>query len=190
MMRRRRSQAGLTLLEAVLALAVFSTGVAALFGMISNVSNANRSSSFHRNSLDLFARLSAQIRDAQCDYDGNTVPPVFDPALTDPGLAPTAGFIGVGGPVGGSAITAVGNTTSNAVYFQEYVPPMQAEYQVTLVAPTFPNEPPSLQVDVRIREITFDAAKDAMIAAPWIREYPIQKACAPRYDGQPRGAFF
>jgi hypothetical protein len=186
----------LTLLEAVLALAVFSTGVVALFGMINNVSSANRSSSFHRNSLDLFSRLSSQIRDAQCHFDGNGTPPYivdYVPPYTvlsaaDPGLDPALGWRGTAGPVVGSAITAVGNAQTNAAIFAGYVPPMEADYLVTDV--TVPGDPPTLRIDVRIREITNDPMKDGSPTGPWVREYPIQKTCAPRYDGMPRGAFF
>lgn len=191
----RRGQAGMTLLEAILALAVFGTGVAALFGMITSVSDANRSMSFQNNSLDLFTRISAQVRDAQCDYDANALAFVFDPAMMDPGLTVLGGWQGAGGGVAGSVITAVGDDTNNPD-LAEYVPKMRADYRVLdITPPAAPGAPPSpllLMVEVRIRELMNDPAKDApaLESGPWIRNYPVQKLCAPRYDGLPRGAFF
>lgn len=181
----------MTLLEAIIALAVFATGVAALFGMITDVGDANRSLAFQNNSLDLFSRISAQIREAQCDYDANVGLYTLDPALMDPGLSDINNWVPA--PVAGSAITAFGAQVSPAM--RDYVPAMAADYRVLNATPpvgTGAQPPPTLLIEVRIREIMNDPVKDnpALTMAPWIRNYPVQKLCAPRYGIQSRGAFF
>ncbi len=189
--RPRRGQLGMTLLEAIISLAVFATGVAALFGMITDVGEANRSLAFQNNSLDLFTRISAQIREAQCDYDANVPAYALDPALMDPGLSNLGAWIPA--PVPGSAITAFGAQVSAPM--RDYVPAMAADYRVLNATPpvgTGAQPPPTLLIEVRIREWMNDPVKDDtnLTAAPWIRNYPVQKLCAPRYGLQPRGAFF
>lgn len=179
----------MTLLEAVISLAVFATGVAALFGMINNVLDANQSLAFNNNALDLYTRISAQIRDARCEYDANDA--AF-PIIADPGLNVLGAWVTA--PAAGSAITALGVPTDPVM--QDYVPAMIADYRVTDATPAAglgAQPPPTLLIEVRIRQVMGDVAKDDpnLENAPWIRNYPVQKLCAPNYDsGLSRGAFF
>jgi type II secretory pathway pseudopilin PulG len=186
-MRRRRShrERGVTLVETMIALIVLSTGVAAVFGMVTHVTTANRSLTFQANSLDVFARVAAQIQDTQCDFP-TTGPPVIDPGLL------VAQNTWITAPVGNSAISFIGVT--DGVDLPELTQPkMRIEYQLSRETPG-PPTPDAFNINVRVREITNDPVKDALGFAPsifdgghWIRVYPVKKVCVPRVDDLVRG---
>lgn len=181
----RRASRGMTLLESMIALLVMATGVAGLFGMIKHVQGANQNLAFQNASLDAFARLSAQLRDAQCDYPASMTPIPLVPGTTDPGLTAGLGaWFGAAGPAAGSSITFVGSPTTNPLMAQ-FTPPIAVDYMVT----QDPASPPSLQIDVRVREIKRNATQDnaALVNGSWIRVFPVQKVCNPRWDPQGRG---
>ena len=192
-MRRsaRTSVRGMTLLEALVSVLVLVVGVAALMGMIINVENANRSMALQHNSLDIFARISAQIRDAECDF----VPGVglsaatSDPAFL-PGGIPDAGANGqwIEEPLNLSTITLVGTNNTNPELAQ-YVPAIQVAYRVN--DPLNIDTLPSFQIDVQIRQIMRDPVQDDIerLDGYWIRVYPIQKMCNGRADATQRGEY-
>ncbi|MCA9548646.1 MAG: hypothetical protein KC933_01340 [Myxococcales bacterium] len=177
----------MTLMEALIAVVVMATAMVGIFGMINHVQGANRTLDFQNAALDAFARVAAQIRDAQCDFPARV--PAFTPATTDPGLVNFGLWQGVpGGPVANSAITFVGDAASNPA-LAEYVPPIAVDYVVNLAPPPGPLAPPTLRVDVRVRQIMNDAAKDnpALTDGYWIRMFPVEKVCAARQDQFGRG---
>lgn len=188
----RRSRRGMTLLEAVFAVLVLATGVAALMGMIINVENANRSMALQHASLDVFARISAQIRDAECDFvtgQGLTLA-TTDPSFL-PGGLPNFGANGqwITAPgVTGSSITLVGDGTTNPE-LADYVPPIRVAYQVQLE--NNPAATPAFQVNVQVRQIMDDPQQDLLTntAGYWVRMYPVQKLCNARGDATQRGEY-
>ena len=199
---RRVSERGVTLLEAMIALTVLVTGIAALFGLINHVHSANRTMAYATSSIDVFAQISAQIRDARCDFDADNPPGpgTVDAALTDPGLASVLGGAWVSGPIGGSQISLIGDLDGSNPALPKLVPPLRVDYRVQVEdtakltaqdgnAPV-PNAP-SLEVDVRIRELTGDPARDnpALEDAYWIRTFPVKKLCNPRLDETSRGEY-
>ena len=175
---------GTTLLEAMVALLVMGIALVAIFGMLNHVEGANRSLSFQNTALDVFARVSAQIRDARCDYDATVVPSVLNFPTTDSGIPAGMGpWFGIGGPEPGSQITLVGDAASNP-QLAEFTPAIRVEYQVTQEVPPDPAAPLSFRFDVRIRQIMRNAAQDApgLTDGHWIRIFPVQKVCNPRGD--------
>jgi type II secretory pathway pseudopilin PulG len=179
--RMRCERRGMTLLEAVIALLVLSTGVAAVFGMVGRISNANRSMAFQTASLDAFSEISAQIRDARCDIPEGQAMDDFNAALFDPGLALTNGQW-VNAAIAGSTIQLVGDFTNR-------VPVIRIDYRVA-EDNTQPG-PVSLDIDVRVREITGDPDKDdpARESGYWIQVFPVKKLCTPRTDATYRGEY-
>lgn len=181
MRRARNYRRGVTLLESMFALMVFAVGITGVFGLVARVHTGNRSVMAQVSSLDAFALIAAEIRDARCDFAAES-PGLFDPTMTDPALQPTGGaWIDV--PRG--AITRVG--------LLEGAPPIHVSYRVAIErSPVMP--PPdvvALDVDVRVREIQHDPGKDsaALEAGSWIRVFPVKKLCNPRYDATYRGEY-
>jgi prepilin-type N-terminal cleavage/methylation domain-containing protein len=180
-MHNRAHRRGVTLLESMIALGVFAIGITGVFGLIARVHAGNRSVMAQAGTLDAFALVAAEIRDARCDFPA-TMPGVFDPTMTDPALQPTGGGW-IDTPRG--AITRVGELEGS--------PPLHVSYRVALErAPV--NPPPqvvALDVDVRVREVQHDPVKDnaALEAGSWIRVFPVKKLCNPRYDETYRGEY-
>jgi type II secretory pathway pseudopilin PulG len=185
--RGRTGTRGMTLVEALVAMTVLATGVAALFGMINRVQGANRSMAFQTNALDAFSRISAQIRDAECVLPNNA-PRALNQTVRDPGLAqPLDAWVVAAVP--GSLITLVGDGAANAE-LDRYVPPLRVDYR--LRAGNVPaGGLPALEVQVRVREITRDPARDAQALedGSWIRIFPVEKVCTSRLDDTLRGAY-
>lgn len=177
----------MTLIEAVVAVFVMVTGVAALMGMILNVENANRSLALQHISLDVFAQVSAQIRDAECDLlpgrplEAGSADPAFLPGIGNTGQWITA-------RLPDSAITLVGDGASNPA-LAEYVPPVSVAYRVRQEVNPFVN--PSFQVDVQIRQVMRDPAMNNINDEDgyWIRIYPVQKLCNVRPTDSQRGEY-
>jgi prepilin-type N-terminal cleavage/methylation domain-containing protein len=202
-MVRRSARRGFTLLEAVIALAVLAAGVAVVFGLAVHVTNANRTLEFQTQSLDAFNAVAAQIKNAQCDYNplAPPGPGAVDVATTDPGLTAFNVWIDPGGWTGannnapaGSSITFIGRSNGVAPPSAGFpalpatVPQMQIDYMV--VPDNNPAvEIPALDVQVRIREITNDAATDALTSGIYVRVYPVRKTCNPRLDESRRGEY-
>jgi hypothetical protein len=68
------------------------------------------------------------------------------------------------------------------------VPQMQIDY---MVIPD--NDPaieiPALDIQVRIRELTGDAATDIAATGYYVRTYPVRKVCNARLDESRRGEY-
>ncbi len=192
-MRRRQSSTtrGMTLLEAVISVLILVIGVAALMGMIINVENANKSMALQHSSLDVFARLSAQIRDAECDFFPVTglQPGTSDPAFL-PGAPPTAGANGqwILAPLTDSSITLVGDGTTNPA-LADYVPAIRVAYRVRPEINL--NAAPAFQVDVQVRQIMRNPVQDDInfLDGYWVRVYPVQKLCNARGTATQRGEY-
>ena len=181
----------MTMLEAVFTVAVLIVSLAALIGMIINVENANKSLALQNNALDVFARVSAQIRDAECDLQPAVG--VLQAGSTDPllltlagGPPPPPGWYDA--PIAGSSVTLLGRSDANPV-LGDYVPPIWIALrgQVTSAAPAAP----SFQIDVMIRQIMYDPVRDnlAIENGYWIRIFPVQKMCNMRADPTARGEY-
>ena len=182
----------MTLLEAVFAVLIMVTGVAALMGMIINVENANRSMALQHSSLDVFARISAQIRDAECDLlpgailDATTSDPAFLPGAP-PAAGRDAGWIQA--PLNGSSITLVGTGDTNPELV-DYVPSLIVAYRVRSEAGPVAAAP-AFQIDVQVRQRMRDPVMDNIntTAGYWVRVYPVQKMCNRRDDASQRGEY-
>jgi len=189
--RPRFAQRGMSLLEAMMAMLVLTIGVAAIFGMINHVQGANRTLSFQNTALDAFALVSAQIRDARCDYLANAAVPGIAPASTDPGLvAGEGGWVGAAGAVAGSSITYVGDATNNPL-LADTVPPIRIDYRTARRQVAVGQPFTSYTVDVRVREIKRNAAQDnvALEDGHWIRIFPVEKLCTARTNLIGRGEY-
>jgi type II secretory pathway component PulJ len=178
---------GMTLMEALMAMTVLATGVAALFGMINRVQGANRSIAFQSDALDAFSRIAAQLRDAECVLP-NDLPPNLANTVRDPGLDPVNGTW-IAAPAAGSLITFVGDADTNP-QLARYMPPLRVDYRLRASAVPV-NALPALEAEVRVREITRDPVRDdpAVENGHWIRIFPVQKVCTPRLDDTLRGAY-
>lgn len=180
--RSNKSTRGVTLVETMIALIVLATGIAALFGMATHVQTANRSLSFQTQSVDIFSRLTAQFRDARCDFDPvNPAVLILDPALNQA----TGAWINT--PSG--SISYVGDTGGPTQTLPQTVPAMRIDYRLTrdLSAPNVP----AFIVDIRVRELMIDPAMNDpnMESGYWIRTYPMVKTCNARLEGTARGEF-
>lgn len=183
--KSRRAARGMTLLEAIIAVLVLVTGVAALMGMIINVENANRSMALQHASLDILARLSAQIRDAECDF----MPAVgLGAGTSDPTFTTGATSTWLTTPVPGSSITLLGDATTNPALV-DYVPSVSVAMRVRPEVAV--NATPSFQIDVQVRQIMRNSAQDDvnLVDGYWIRVYPVQKLCNARTDATQRGEY-
>lgn len=196
--RSRSNRRGFALLEVMVAAGVFAIGMAGVFGMLQYVIGANRSVDLTNTANAAFTRLAAQIRDAQCDFDASNAAwaPAPDPLTTDPGLvnAVGRGWIGFLTPaIANSGITHVGETLpGNASGLEVTSPSLRIEYRVSLeaapqlvgagVLPT--TRGPAFSVEVRIRQLTGDPAKDnpAVDNGLWIKHFMLSKACNARYE--------
>lgn len=194
---------GISLIEVMIASVVLALGMVATFAMLERVEGANRSFDLTQTANDAYARLAAQIRDAQCDFDGATPAAAPNPATIDDGLerAVGLGYVGVDVPVPQpSTITYVGLTDgSQAPRIPQTVPPLRIEYQVLREAPPVaapgavrappPNPGPAYDINVRIRQITGDPARDdpSVENGWWIKHYPVKKVCNARYESSSRG---
>ncbi len=182
----------MTLLEAVVSVLVMVTGVAALMGMIINVENANRSMALQHNSLDIFARISAQVRDAECDFLPGTGLQAgsADPTFL-PGTPPAQGANGqwLTAPINDSSITLVGDGSTNPA-LADYVPPVRVAIRVHTENVAL-QAAPSFQIDVQVREIMRDVVQDNInnVNGYWVRVYPVQKLCNARTDATQRGEY-
>lgn len=176
----------MTLLEAMVSIFILATGVAALMGMIISVENANKSMALQNASLDVFARVSAQIRDAECDI---TPPDPLDPAMADPAFIAGVGLGWIDNPLVGSSITLIGDS-DNHPELGNYVPPLIVAYRVRPEPPN-PDAAPSFQVDVMVRQLMRDATLDDLDqeGGYYIRVYPVQKLCNIRFDRFQRGEY-
>lgn len=193
--RASRDCRGATLIEALVSLAVLSLGTAGVASLVTTVTQANRRMAFQVKSLDIVAQFSAQVRAATCD-----VPPGvsgFNTATSDAALLPSGGPATITTAAGASAgwwdtppptsaITLVGNIPNTT-------PPIHVAYRAVDATPPAPYDgPPSLNIEVRAREITGDSALDAPTRASGyhIREFTVKKVCTQRQDSQGRGEWY
>jgi hypothetical protein len=165
-----------TLIEAMIAIAVLATGTAAVASMLTTVNAATKKASFQTQALDLFVAFSTQVQDAACYYlpDGTTD--------IDPGLAVNAG--GYGAPVPGSAITLVGGWPS--------VGPQKLTLLYNVLAGPPPPAIPSYDILVQICEVaTLDRVNSAAcvfgVGGSTVRSFPLHKVCTYRADQLGRG---
>lgn len=207
-MSSHRARRGFSLLDVMTASVVLTIGMLGVFALLQQVTGAQRSIDLTNTANAAFNQLSAQIRDARCEFDGSALARVNPiAAQTDPGLlqAVGQGWIGVAPPAfPNSVITMAGETTPdpggarfNAFGLEATSPPLRIEYRVTReadpvlagpgVAPAVPA--PAFQVEIRIRQLTGDPAMDApgLNQGWWIKHYMISKACNARYERGQRG---
>lgn len=200
----RRARRGFSLLEVMVASMLLAFGIVATFAMLDRVEGANRSLDLTRTANEAFSRLAAQIRDAQCDYDGSQIPGVIDPGTTDAGLlnAVGAGWVGVDVPVPApSSITHAGLTDGSDPRLPQTVPALRIEYQVANEAPPDvdpaavrgppANPGPAFDIQIRVRQLTGDPNMDdpAIGQGWWIKHYPLKKICNARYERTRRGEY-
>lgn len=199
----RRLRRGVSLLEVVMATMLLAFGIVATFAMLDRVEGANRSLDLTRSANDAYATLAAEIRDAQCDYDGSLPVPAMDPATTDVGLfnAVGLGWIGVDTAIPQpSSITHAGLTDGSDPRLPRSVPALRIEYRVRNEAPAVPapgapapppGAGPAFDIDIRIRQLTGNAAQDnpALDQGWWIKHFPLKKVCNARYERTRRGEY-
>lgn len=166
---------------------VLVTGIAAVFGMATHVQTATNNLKFQNLAVDHFARFSAQVRNARCDFPAGLPTVTGGNLVTDQGLnfgLATGNWITT--PQGG-AIDLVGITDGTSL--PKTSPQIRIAYRMTLNT-TVPNIP-AYDIDVQIREITNDPARDNinLIDGYWIRVYPLTKTCNPRLDTNARGEY-
>ena len=199
-----RQQRGISIIEVMMAAVLLALGVTAMFAMLDRVEGANRSLDFARTANDAYARLAAEIRDAQCDYDGRQVPPVMDGTTTDPGLAAVIGVGWVGVDVVipvGSSITQAGVSDGSNPFISATVPTLRIEYRLVNEAPVVvapgairgapAGVGPAFDVEIRIRKVTGNPAMDdpTVNNGWWIKHFPVKKVCNPRYESRRRGEY-
>ena len=197
-----RTRRGVSLLEVLIASVVLAVGSLGTFALLDQVESAHRSLDLSRLAREAYARLAAEIRDAQCDYDGSQQPFVLEPTTTDPGLLASidAGWIGVDVPIPeASSMTQAGRTDGSYPALAQTVPALRIEYRVALESAPVPvpggTQPPAAQVgpgfdiQIRVRQITRDPDRDdpTVETGWWIRHYPLHKTCNPRYERSRRG---
>lgn len=202
--RTSRRQRGVTLLEVMMATLILAMGIVATFAMLDRVEGANRSLDLTRTANDAYARLAAQIRDAQCDFDGSLPVPALDATTTDAALFNVigAGWIGVDTALPQpSTISYVGLTDGSNPNLPRTVPPLRIEYRVVneaapVAAPGATRLPPpgvgpAFDIDIRIRQLTMDPARDnpAVTDGWWIKHFPMKKVCNARYERTRRGEY-
>jgi hypothetical protein len=161
-------------METVVALGVLGIGTAAIVSLVTQVHQAATKSSYQTASLDLFAAFSSQVRAAHCDVAPENVGMLDE---TDPGLVPNATPYSV--PALNSSVTLVGDFAGPTQI--QSAPPMRLTY-VVLPATTPPDGPPLLEIEVTVRELTGDAARDAQAMGSWIRNFRLAKVCNLRTD--------
>ncbi len=201
MLFRAKAKRGFSLIEAVIAMGIMAAGFVAIFSMINRVQGANRSMGFQQQAIEAYNAIAAQIRDAQCDFDGNVPSPApLVPATTDPGLAAVVGAGWIHASPPNSSIIHVGLTDGTNPNLPRTIPPMRVSYQVNLEAPPVPGPTsgplpgaigPAFDIQVLVREITGDPARDnpAVTAGFWIRNFPMKKTCNPRFGATRRGEY-
>lgn len=185
----KKSKRGLTLVEAVVALLILATGLAALFGMITRVNQANESMALQTLALDAFRRITAQIQDARCDVVAQNTTVGAPTSVVDPGLnVPLMAWIAA--PVPNSDIIFLGDGNTNPELANK-TPRVRIDYRRTAIAQGVAGVPPTITFDVRVRELRGDAALDAVALENgyWIRIYPVQKLCNVRLDDTARGEY-
>ncbi|MCC7381221.1 MAG: prepilin-type N-terminal cleavage/methylation domain-containing protein [Deltaproteobacteria bacterium] len=193
----RAGQRGTTLVEAMVAVVVLSVGTAAITELLRSISTANRRMDFQTTSLDIFGEFAAQVQDAPCDMFPGVAAPVND-GSTDPGLLlapPPPGWQEIV-PVAGSAITMVGDfgPATGVAATQNRLLNYRVRYNAQPSAPPVGGAGvPAFDLQVEIREITFDPLKDAPATTDgyWIRTFPLKKICNVRTEPEDgRGAYY
>ncbi|MBK6687000.1 MAG: prepilin-type N-terminal cleavage/methylation domain-containing protein [Deltaproteobacteria bacterium] len=172
---------GMTLVETMVSVVVLTIGVASIFNLLGHVSSGHRSLALTGNGLDLYSRLSAEIRDAHCDFQATDPPSAFS---IDPGLAavpPNTWVDDLAPPPASSTIQAFGLST-------DLSPQVRVSYRVRPVG-AFTGGRAATQllayeVDIRVREITNDPARDAAAREEgfWIKMFTVEKLCNGRVD--------
>ncbi|MEO1228870.1 MAG: prepilin-type N-terminal cleavage/methylation domain-containing protein [Myxococcota bacterium] len=202
--RRRRARRGMGLLEVMMATVLLAIGMVATFAMLDRMEGVHRSLDLTQTANDTYSQLAAQIRDAQCDYDGTQAVGVLDPATTDTGIfnAIGAGWIGFTQPIpANSSITHAGVTDGSMPALPRTVPPVRIEYRLEreaapVLAAGAINAPPggvgpALDVEIRVRLLTNDPVRDdpALDQGWWIKHFPLKKTCNARYERTRRGEY-
>lgn len=202
--RAARPRRGMGLLEVMMATVLLAFGMVATFAMLDRMEGVHRSLDLTQTANDAYAQLAAQIRDAQCDYDGTQPVGGLDPATTDAGLfnAVGAGWIGVTRPIPvPSSITHAGVSDGTMPNLPVTVPVVRIEYRVDneappVLAPGATTAPPggvgpALDIEIRVRLLTNDPARDnpALDQGWWIKHFPLKKTCNARYERTRRGEY-
>jgi len=187
--RARRGQRGATLIEAMISCVVLAGGTAAVTQLLSHVSQANRRMAFQSLANDLASELMNQVADARCDTDainGN-----LSAATVDSGLWAAINAVGVWQLGPGLPATSVVQTvgTSAAMPLVDRGIPLRIRYRVTAATTIAGRAPPSFDLEVEVREILNDVARDnlAVTTGFWIRNIPFKKVCNRRMEAGGRG---
>ncbi|MBK6686996.1 MAG: prepilin-type N-terminal cleavage/methylation domain-containing protein [Deltaproteobacteria bacterium] len=183
--RGRLGRRGMTLIEAMVAFAVLTIGVAAIFSLITSLVSSQRVLRLNSQGIDLYSRLSSEIRSARCDFPaalgGAPVPSAA--ATRDPGLTVEGVWIPtqVAAPAG-SMLQTIGNFDGEGLPTAG-APVLQVDYMVRSIALLNVNTL-TYEVDIRVRQIQNDAARDSVLVteSPWLRVFTVQKACNARAD--------
>lgn len=186
--RRRAAQYGGTLIEALISLVVLMVATASITNILKYVGDANRRMAFQTASLDVYAEVAAQVEDARCDADATGL------ETRDPGLqaiiAARPNFVDVVTPT--SLIRTIGLLNEANVERRGRSIPMRVSIRDLGTAPAWTAGslgPPTFDLEVQIREIMSDPARDApaVTSGFWIRSYPLKKICNLRADTNGRG---
>lgn len=180
-MRSTNTQRGMTLVETMVSVVVLTIGVASIFNLLGHMSSSQRSLSLTGHGVDLYSQLSAEIRDAHCDFQATDPPGAFS---IDPGLAlvpPNTWVDDLAPPPPTSTIRAFGLRN-------DVKPTMRISYRVRPVG-AFTGARAATQllayeVDIRVREVMNDPVRDAPAREDgyWIKMFTIEKLCNGRVD--------
>ncbi len=186
---KQKSQLGVTLIEAMVAVAVLGVGSASIFQVLAGVGLSNRRAQFQSSSLDALGTISAQLRDAPCD--DTPIGPRDDAGLSvlDTWIHEPAG-----------AMTGVGDLNLGTAAAQTSFP-IRVQYLVT-PGPALPNAPRSFDVRVQVCEHSHPAVISAVeeerrcepgldwASSLYVREFIVKKVCAERETDTSRGEYY
>lgn len=181
----RRRRRGFTLVEAMVAVAVLTIGIASVFQLITTLVASQRVLKLNSQGIDLYSRLSSEIRSAQCDFPAaiGGAPVASAAATRDPGLMVENVWIPTQAPApAGSLLRTIGNFDGEGLPTAG-APILQVDYMVRPVAIAGVNIL-TYEIDVRVRQIQNDAAQDSVLLteATWLKIFTVQKACNARIE--------
>jgi prepilin-type N-terminal cleavage/methylation domain-containing protein len=187
-MRRapRASRRGMTLVEAIIAMLVLTIGVAGIYNLLGSISGSQHNLRLNSQGLDLYSRISSEIKDSVCDYPAQLagVPIVASQAVRDPGLLTENIWIPAMVPQAiGSRIRTIGDFDGDGALVAPGTGVLQVDYRVRSLAIVNVN-PLTYEIDVRVRQVQNDPVRDApaLENGTWMRVFTVQKVCNARTD--------